>query len=100
MLLQLSVILFTGEGGGVHPHPPGRHPLGRHPPPETATVADFTHPTGMYSCYVICSWQLTSKIAKYYKPLVANSLPDEITFRCNDSKIHLQLLRHVSVFSF
>ena len=35
-------------GGGVHPL--GRHPLGRPPfPHETATAADSTHPTGMYS---------------------------------------------------
>ena len=53
-------------------HPLGRHPLGRHPPrqtpprqmppgqtlppppsPETATVADGTHPTGMHSCFVL-----------------------------------------------
>ena len=45
-------------------HPKGRHPpTGRHPPrqihppsqapplPKTATPADGTHPTGMYSCY-------------------------------------------------
>ena len=39
-------------------HPPGRHPPGRHPqadtlPQQTATAADATHPTGMYSCYLI-----------------------------------------------
>ena len=35
-------------------HSPGQkpHPLGRHPlPPETATAADGTHPTGMHSCF-------------------------------------------------
>ena len=55
---------------------PGRHtpwvdtpPLGRHtssgqtppspPPPEKATAADGTHPTGMHSCFKIesiCTW--------------------------------------------
>ena len=30
-----------------------RHPLGRHPLPETATVADGMHPTGMHSCWLI-----------------------------------------------
>ena len=63
---------FCSRGGGVHPlgrqppawadtppgrDSPGRHPLGRlspprqtHPPPETATAAEGTHPTGMHSC--------------------------------------------------
>ena len=77
MFLCLSVILFTRRGGGVHPQEDtllGRHlgrytlwadtPLSRHPPAgqtphptwadtpsETATAADSTHPTGMYSCF-------------------------------------------------
>ena len=63
-------------GGGVHPPeqtPLSRHPLGKHPqadtplgghpprqantpsrqtaPPEMATAADGTHPTGMHSCF-------------------------------------------------
>ena len=56
MFLHLSVILFTGAVshhamGGVYTPwadiPPGRqHP----PPPETATEAGGTHPTGMHSC--------------------------------------------------
>ena len=67
MFLHLSVILSTGGGLCVWQTPPGqtppagRHPLGRHPPwanthleqshpPETATAADGTHPTGMHSC--------------------------------------------------
>ena len=63
MFLQVSV---CEEGRGVDP--PGQTPLlGRHPlpetpprtgtpwaniptPPETATAADSTHPTGMHSC--------------------------------------------------
>ena len=40
MFLHLSVILFLG--GGVHPPR-------QTPPPETATAADGTHPTGMHS---------------------------------------------------
>ena len=52
MFLHLSVILFTG-GGGVHPPAdtplPGRQP----PPPEMATAADGTHPTGMHSCFYL-----------------------------------------------
>ena len=35
-------------------HPRGQtSPLGRHPPPEIATAADGTHPTGMHSCQII-----------------------------------------------
>ena len=53
MFLHLSVILF--KGGGAHTllgrHPPGQtHTLGDTPPPETATAAKGTHPTGMHSC--------------------------------------------------
>ena len=63
---RVSRILSTG-GCGVHP--PGRHPpradtphagpssprqtpspWGDPPPPQTATAADGTHPTGMHSC--------------------------------------------------
>ena len=80
MFLHLSVILFMGEGGvhppcdrhpleetpwqtsswsvapswQTAPLPPGRHTLGNHSPadipPEMATAADGTHPTGMHSC--------------------------------------------------
>ena len=75
MFLHLSVILFTGGRGSVHPCPPrqtspgrhpqsntplGRHPSGRHlsprqtPPfqtdtPQATTAADITHSTGMQS---------------------------------------------------
>ena len=52
MFLQLSVILFTG-GGGCTPLPQADTPLGRPSaprPPETATAADGTYPTGMHSC--------------------------------------------------
>ena len=61
MFLQLSVILFTGEGG-VFQHaigkavytPLARQPRqGRHPPPpKTATAMGSTHPTAMHSCYL------------------------------------------------
>ena len=81
MFLQVSVILFTGEGGVCHTpwqadtlpagrhtpgkqtsppwantplagkHNPGRHPLGRQSP-GTVTTAEGTHPTGMHSCCV------------------------------------------------
>ena len=49
MFLHVSVILFTGLGSGRHP-PQADTPPGRHPPLGTATAADGTHPTGMYSC--------------------------------------------------
>ena len=72
MFLNLSVILFTGEGGNVWQTPPwqtptwadtplGKHPLGQTPlgqtlplgqTADTATVADGTHPTGMHSSLV------------------------------------------------
>ena len=57
IFLHLSVIVFTG--GVWHTPPLGRHPLrqtpplGRPPPPQMATAADGTHPTGMYSCLKI-----------------------------------------------
>ena len=58
MLLHLTVILFTEEGGVWQTPSPGqtsslgrRPPLGKHPPPETATAADGTHPTGTHSCF-------------------------------------------------
>ena len=50
MFLHLSVILFTGGGVSQHAMGGGVHPLGRHPP-ETATEARVTHPTGMHSCF-------------------------------------------------
>ena len=31
---------------------PRRHPRGNNPPPETATAADGTHPTGINSCLI------------------------------------------------
>ena len=34
-----------GSRGGVHPSLPGQTP------PEMATAADGTHPTGMHSCF-------------------------------------------------
>ena len=43
--------------GTRHPPRPGTHPRDqaaprtRHPPQQTATVADGTHPTGLYSCF-------------------------------------------------
>ena len=40
MFSQASVILFTGRAATP-------------PPPETATAADGTHPTGMYSCFLL-----------------------------------------------
>ena len=60
-VLHLSVILFTGEGVWETPpwaDPPNRHPPPEQtppwqttcPPPEMATAADGTHPTGMHSC--------------------------------------------------
>ena len=54
MFLHLSVILSTA------PPPPGRHPPpGKtHPWADTplrATAADGTHPTGMHSCFKVCS---------------------------------------------
>ena len=73
MFSQASVILFTGGRVcvcGRHPPgqtPPGKHPqvdtpevdtlLGRHPPwahtpPQMATAADATRPTGMHSCSI------------------------------------------------
>ena len=42
MFLHLSVRHSVHKGGV--------HPLGRPTPPETATAADGTHLTGMYSC--------------------------------------------------
>ena len=46
MFLHLSVILFTG--GCVWADTPYLDT-----PPETATAADGTHPTGMHSCWFI-----------------------------------------------
>ena len=52
----LSVILFTGGMSvGQTPPPPGQTPWADTPldiqtPQQTATAADGTHPTGMYSC--------------------------------------------------
>ena len=72
IFLHLSVILFTGGvcipacSEGVYTpwthtptqdtHTPGRNPSRQTPPwadtpPQTATEADGTHPTGMHSCY-------------------------------------------------
>ena len=67
MFSQASVILFTGGCVWQTPHgqtPPGKHPqVDTHqvdtlwvdtpwadPPPEMATAADGTRPTGMHSC--------------------------------------------------
>ena len=66
MFLHMSVILSTGAGEGVvcpsayWDTPPPRAdnpnwadtspPIGLTPPRQTASVADGTHPTGMYSC--------------------------------------------------
>ena len=46
---ESSVILSTGEGVVYTP-------LGKHPHPVTATAADGTHPTGMYSCFFLLFW--------------------------------------------
>ena len=70
--VHLSVILFTGGRCLADtPLPPGRHLPGQTPPgqttprqippyrqnhplQETATAADVTHPTGMFSCIGVC----------------------------------------------
>ena len=50
MFLQVSVILFTGEGV---PCPEGSGPGGcLVETPRTATAAGGTHPTGMHSCFI------------------------------------------------
>ena len=41
---------WSDTSPGQTPTLAGRHPL-LHPPPVTATAADSTYPTGMYSCY-------------------------------------------------
>ena len=35
--------------------PLSRHPPGRHLPPPAITAADGKHPTGMHSCFHLCS---------------------------------------------
>ena len=57
MFLHLSVSHSVHRGGvcRAEPHPPDRPPwadtpLGIQTPQQTATAADGTHPTGMYSC--------------------------------------------------
>ena len=62
MFLHLSVILFTGGGGGVHPL--GRHSPWADTPFKTATAADGTHPTGMLSCTIMC------KLYQYLEPIL------------------------------
>ena len=75
MLLHLSVILSTVVGGGCllqympgytppweaasrhHPPREADTPRSRHPP-QTATAADGTHPTGMHSC-TYTAWEHT-----------------------------------------
>ena len=60
----VCIPVCTGQGEGVYPsmhwgvyrsmHWAGvstTPSLGRHPPPETATAADGTHPTGMHSFF-------------------------------------------------
>ena len=59
MFLHLSVILSTGGGLSAPVHAGIHTPLGRHPPEQTATAADGTHPTGMYSCLFWCVFSLT-----------------------------------------
>ena len=53
MFSQARVKNFVPQGG-VCQIPPGQTmqtPPGQPPPGQTATAADGTHPTGMYSCY-------------------------------------------------
>ena len=63
MFLHLSAILSTG---GYLPQymlrytppgqtPPEQTPPGQTPPPPAVTAADGTHPTGMHSCFHLCS---------------------------------------------
>ena len=42
-----SQVSVCPQGGGVHPTWPGRYP------PQTASAADCTHPTGIHSCLQI-----------------------------------------------
>ena len=71
-----TCLSFCSRGGclpqcmlGYHPPgkhtPPGSNPPVKHPPPpETAAIADGTHPTGMHSCFkAICCVQLFLNIA-------------------------------------
>ena len=57
MFLQACVKNSVHGGSRQTPPPSGRHlpqadtPLVRQTPPETATAADGTHPTGMHSCF-------------------------------------------------
>ena len=54
---------FCPHGGGCLPQCMlGYTPLGRHPPPQqTATAADGKHPTGMHSCFTVCSGEKNLK---------------------------------------
>ena len=72
MFSQASVCPRAGEG--VHPPrqtAPGQTPLGTPPradtpqadtdtPPEMATAAGGTHPTGMHSCFDLVSYGIVS----------------------------------------
>ena len=53
IFLHLSV---CPQGGGLPQcmlgYPPDQTSRGKQTPQQTATAADGTHPTGMYSCYV------------------------------------------------
>ena len=58
----------TPPGRALSGTPPGQTtwadtPLGRHPPPEMATAADGTHPTGMHSC-IILQFSFSAKICQ------------------------------------
>ena len=62
-----------------HSLPLGKHPLqlSRHspgqtpPPPETATAADGTHPTGMYSCLLSVSLKLLFELSNGTKKIIS-----------------------------
>ena len=68
MFLHVSVILSTG--GGVWQPPSRQTPFRADPspqpdtPPEMATAADGTHPTGIHSCYIYFPVKDDSKMYK------------------------------------
>ena len=101
MFLHLSVVLSMG--GGVCPsacwdrHPlPGTHPP---PPPQTATAADGTHPTGMYSCSgnKTDSKRASSDVRLLNRLNWTTCNKDLATFQCNQPILKSYLSDHMPI---